>query len=214
MLLKGRKQIDLPYFTIETREVHPRRRKQMRTSLDLKFPVVNDQMFRQNVRVTRPHPRYNEQAEPLLITTDSPMVLRRGVETLARYFRREFGYDFVNFSAEGCATDCEAWLWVANGGNGSHYAVGHSVFWQKTYSNRPGPEWELTSVWLHPFMRNRGRLTRVWPHWQESYGPFWIELPLSAGMRKFLRGTHHELPDGTIAKDVLDKWYPVEAGES
>lgn len=37
--------------------------------------------------------------EPLAVTPESPLKLRREVERFAIYFRREFGYDFQQFEA-------------------------------------------------------------------------------------------------------------------
>jgi hypothetical protein len=82
---------------------------------------------------------------PVLVTHQSPAPLRRRVEVLARYFRREFRYDFVNYSASD-GPDCEAWLWTSCA-EGRLYATGHAVFWRLHYIDRPGPEWELGSVW-------------------------------------------------------------------
>jgi hypothetical protein len=117
---------------------------------------------------------------------------------MARYFRREFGYDFLNYLATERKPNCEAWLWVTEG-----HATGHAVFWKLPSKGRP-PEWELGSAWQHPYFRNHGRLTAIWPHWQQSYGPFWVSHPWSHTMQAFMaRHADHVFPDGTTAAEPV-----------
>lgn len=47
----------------------------------------------------------------------------------------------------------------------------------------------LSTVWLHPFYRRRGKLRVLWPELQEMYGDFEIEQP-NDSMRAFLASVH------------------------
>lgn len=49
--------------------------------------------------------------------------------------------------------------------------------------------WSMTWVWLHPFERRRGHLSKVWPFMTARYGSFAVDRP-SPAMRAFL--TRHQ----------------------
>ena len=167
--------------------------------LGIAAPVIDKRSLDRNVDVTF---RQRTPDDAALVVSSSPLSLRKRVETLARYFRRVFGYDFINYQAAHCPPDCEAWLWTTPGGDGRLYATGHAVFWRQDFEDRPEPEWELGSVWQHPYERRQGRLTEVWPYWQDRYGPFWVSTPLSSAMRDFLSRAAGHLPNGT----ALSEW--------
>jgi hypothetical protein len=142
------------------------------------------------------------QMLPRVVKPDAPLRVRQVVEILARYFRREFSYDMVNYVASEKNARCQAWLWVKDEWPGG-LALGHAVFWQQDFEGRPEREWELGSVWFHPYARGHGHLTTAWPIWQEHYGPFWICTPWSPAMRSFLAKTTHHFPDGATPQDWL-----------
>ncbi len=54
-------------------------------------------------------------------------------------------------------------------------------------------------VWLHPYMRRKGCLTRAWPIFAERFGQFDCEPPLSDAMQTFL-----EKPAGSTDLEVED----------
>lgn len=184
---------------------------------DITCPTVTETALDKNTDATFDHPRqpqapietrrqyYWDHSRPVLITSRSPLPLRRSTEKLARYFRREFGYDFVNFDARERDPDCEAWLWITRdfASAAGWCATGHAVFWKIAFHDRPGPEWQLGSAWQHPYFRGHGRLTAIWPHWARSYGPFWVETPWSPAMQAFLSRTAHQFPDGKTSQDLL-----------
>jgi hypothetical protein len=172
---------------------------------DITCPVVDERALSNNADVTHDHPHqpHDSKAGAVLITAPSPLSLRNRVETLARYFRREFGYDFVNYLADERDPDCEAWLWTTRA-EGRIYATGHAVFWKIAFADRPAPEWEMGSVWQHPYFRGHGRFSAIWSHWAQSYGAFWISHPWSPAMQAFMTGhASHEYPDGTTADKPL-----------
>jgi hypothetical protein len=122
------------------------------------------------------------------VTTRSPVNLRRAVWQLASYFRREFRYDVVQYGLEGRETDtsARAYLWdLVDPGDAAHHAIGAGCFRWRRYSDAP-PGWALQWVWLHPFERNRGHLTRAWPYFRARFEDFDVEPPVSAAMARFL----------------------------
>jgi hypothetical protein len=127
------------------------------------------------------------------ITRQSPMRHRRYVEKMARYFMRELDLDHVQF----CAREYEAseedpysaWLFVAESSNvlppGTRI-FGACCFRRRDFTDCQSP-WSLEWVWLHPYFRNHGCLTQVWPIFRNRFGGFEVEGPYSKAMAAFLK---------------------------
>ena len=117
----------------------------------------------------------------------SPVSQKRAVECMATYFRREFGYDFVQYSADERTNDetTLAWLW-ADGLSGDYSIVGGCCFRWRDWDDLPS-EWGLQWIWLHPYFRRKGMLTRSWGVFTAMFGPFDAEPPLSEAMSCFLK---------------------------
>lgn len=109
------------------------------------------------------------------------------VATFDSYMQREMRYDFPMFDVDGNGDGVAAYLfgyggaWVGACGfrsmaktDTSHCGVYASVSWQL--------EW----IWLHPFCRRRGLLSKAWPQFEEEHGEFLILSPLSLVMERFL----------------------------
>jgi hypothetical protein len=131
-----------------------------------------------------------------IVDETSPVGLRRAVEWIAHYFRREFGYDFVQYSVDERDEDPgerddsrdRAFLWAnptTLDGRGTVEAVGACCFRWRDYEDAP-PGFALQWVWLHPYCRDRGTLTTAWPDFRERFGDFIVETPLSRAMASFL----------------------------
>jgi hypothetical protein len=112
----------------------------------------------------------------------------RHVERFAHYFRREFGYDFVQFEAH------EDVRWTARPQNDDPHPyliayrnrlVGAACFRWRVYTN-VAPTWWLAWIWLHPYARRRGVLTQAWPIFTADHPGFFVEPPLSTAMEGFL----------------------------
>jgi hypothetical protein len=114
---------------------------------------------------------------------------RNALETLARYFQREFGYDFAQYRAnETTGKHDRCFLWTEDDYRG-HVAVGGVCFrWWKCRDSQNGlvDRMVLSWVWVHPFLRGRGLLGSYWAGFRELYGDFVVESPLSAAMVAFL----------------------------
>ena len=113
---------------------------------------------------------------------------RKAVYKFAKYFQKEFQYDFVQYGYQGEEDDSTAiaYLWVTD----SDLYLGVIVYgaccfrWREW--NNHHPSWALQWIWLHPFRRNQGELSRVWSYFKEKFGNFHVEPPLSKAMQNFL----------------------------
>lgn len=121
----------------------------------------------------------------------SPASQKKAVELMATYFRREFGYDFVQYSANEFLDDSEtlAWLW-ATGYPQDYTIIGGGCFRKREWKDLPNA-WAMQWIWLHPYFRRKGILTRAWPVFTAMFGPFDVEEPVSNAMDHFLAGKPH-----------------------
>lgn len=135
------------------------------------------------------------------VTAVSPPALRRAVETLAHFFKREGHYDFVGYYADH-PPDETVYLWesyrldAAPGKTSIIGAAGFGIVNWQSLGPRPTLEW----VWIHPYERRQGLLTRAWPLFEREHGEFIINPPYTTAMRTFLAkiGLHQHvrtLPD-------------------
>ena len=137
------------------------------------------------------------EENPLLVLPASPKTMRRRVEKIGRYFQREFHTDGPPFLASEVPGDLdyiryEAYLFLEEARarhteqNPLRYrAVGAACFRWQEWTNAPAG-WEFSWVWLHPFSRRRGHLSRAWPAFDSKYGGFHIGQLLSRDMEAFL----------------------------
>lgn len=117
----------------------------------------------------------------------SAVPIRRAVATLARYFRREFEYDFVQYQEqnEDGPDKCIAWLFVDRRGMEGDVAVGACCFRWREWTDR-APCWALQWIWFHPFARGKGTLSQAWPYFVRRFAPFIVEGPFSRAMEGFM----------------------------
>ena len=121
----------------------------------------------------------------------SPKAWRHEVEKLARYFKRELGFDFPPYTANEAESDSEPSLdrvLVVPKIDWEHtiYLIGAvGVRWSE-WDDAP-PCWSVTWAWLHPYERRKGHLTRVWPFLLRMFPGPHIEPPVSPSMMQFLR---------------------------
>jgi RimJ/RimL family protein N-acetyltransferase len=112
----------------------------------------------------------------------SPMWKRRAILGRALLFKREFKYDFLQWS-ENAQHDIDAvgYLFADEDGR----IVGACAFRPQ---DEPGGRWRLDWIWLCPTARRQGHLSRAWPRFVERFGEFDVEHPLSPAMKSYLRG--------------------------
>jgi hypothetical protein len=130
------------------------------------------------------------RSTPQSVTTTSPIRYRRAVWRLATYFRREFGYDFVQYGHEGHEDDAtaRAFLWF-----GRNVVIGACCFRWREWTDAPAG-WAMQWIWLHPYSRSCGYLTRAWPYFRARFGDFHVERPLSRAMAGFLESVGTQTP--------------------
>lgn len=120
------------------------------------------------------------------VNSKSSRIHRVAVWKIARFFRREFHYDFVQYGHNGDDDDKDhaAYLWVPSNsilrGWRSH-CIGACCF-RKRNGGRMAMQW----IWIHPFFRRTGLLRRAWPVFKERHGDFALEGPLSEAMKAFV----------------------------
>jgi hypothetical protein len=129
-----------------------------------------------------------------VVTTASPRQLREAVECHAYYFRREFGYTIVQYSSLETGDDGHrAYLWTDPTclNDGKQTVCGACCFRFRRWSNAPkdfpDESYALQWIWLHPYLRRKGLLTKAWPYFLKRFHPFVPEGPFSPAMEAFLR---------------------------
>ena len=164
-----------------------------KTTYDIHAPIITEPGFGgpsdeydMEVSVCRQMPLAYQP--PLCVTTRSPLSLRRAVYQIAKYFRREFRFDFLQYDYTDEEASARAYLFEAVGNLEAwprSVMVGACCFRWREWSNVPHG-WALQWVWLHPYARGRGILAGHWPYFRQRFGDFHVEGPLSPAMAAFL----------------------------
>lgn len=134
-------------------------------------------------------------------------IQHQAVEVYANYFRREFQYDFVQYCSESDQYNWRerhqkaAFLFTDTRGPsyrgelGTVNTVGACCF-RYTEDKEHLNFWAMQWIWLHPYYRRSGILTRHWELFCQNFYPFLVETPLSNAMKAFLekRSYGHDEP--------------------
>jgi hypothetical protein len=135
-----------------------------------------------------------------VVTPASTPVLRRAVECIAYYFRREFSYDLVQY----CSLEMEddghrAYLWtdpMTLDEDDREVVFGACCFrwrqWRDPPPDFPAESYGMQWIWMHPYQRRKGVLSRAWPYFLARFHPFVPEGPHSPGMEAFLRKNQYD----------------------
>ena len=115
---------------------------------------------------------------PNRVTVRSSHRYQEAVYQCARYFRREFDYDWVQYEIKDCEDPtCVAFMWfpwdVSPSDDFWLPVVGACCF------RRRENGWALQWVWMHPFFRRQGLLRQAWAGFRAEFGDFEIETPSS-----------------------------------
>lgn len=125
------------------------------------------------------------------ISEKSPIQTRRALEKIAFFFRREFEYDFPQYSATektNCKSKC--FLFIEESWS-KYFAIGGCCLrWRNFKNDKPG--WGLQWVWLHPYRRGRGIFKIYWDFFLKEYGDIYVEPPISSPMIYFLKKTNYK----------------------
>lgn len=131
---------------------------------------------------------YASITQPMLVTAKSPRQHREAVFRIASYFHREIGTDFILFSPTD-DRDYAAYLWLvytSHRGKDRHMAFGACCFRRQSLDsgyNYVALQW----AWIHPLMRGIGAMQSAWGMFRRDYGDFYVDLPLSRAMRRFMQ---------------------------
>lgn len=156
----------------------------------------------------------------------SPLLLRRAAEQFALYLKRQFRYDFLQYSAKNpCGV---VFLWSEGETDSLRKAVGAAHFVSRTHSSGVAVWW-LSWVWFHPFVRRKGYLKDIWPYFRARFGRFGVDAPLSKEMEAFLAGqncadwwreprSHEDKGDWLLHQQALDAvgipaWYQLDEND-
>ena len=145
----------------------------------------------------------------LIVSKESPTCIKTATEKLARYFFYELDFDFVPFNAnewtkvryhrpvnsEGVRHETDdslrSFLWYDTSNDSLGEArlpvIGAACFrgWISKKSDRR--TWKLAWIWIHPYRRRHKMLSKAWPLFERMFGHFYVEPPVSNGMKLFLQ---------------------------
>ena len=128
------------------------------------------------------------------VSLSEPLKYRKAVEKLAYYFRREFGYDFPPYHARSTTDVVFMWIGMDFDNIGNKKSVGYGVCAFDYETCGADRHWFLTWAWLHPYERRKGHLSKALPYFEERFGDFGVQYPLSESMENFL-AKHHDSGD-------------------
>lgn len=140
------------------------------------------------------------------VNKSSPFELLNSLEQLAKYFRREQGFDTVQFDASEVrdpTSSFRGFLFAESGLNHmteEHLPVtpsliiGGGCFRYRIFKGgdkRAFLDW----IWIHPYERKKGKLPEHWPQLQKLANDdrgFFLTPPISRAMRAFLEKNWHK----------------------
>jgi hypothetical protein len=139
------------------------------------------------------------------VNQTSALEIREALEKFARYFKAEFRYDHVQYHADEHDKNCIGFLFTESAldvCSDEHIEMptrcsGGVCFRKVIFSD--GEKWILYWVWLHPFFRDLGILSRHWQYFRTQFNDFIVEPPLSSAMQSFLEKQNQKasLPNAT-----------------
>ena len=127
----------------------------------------------------KPNPRFGEvepeQVGLVHVTTGSSRWVHGEIYLRAAAFRREFQYDFVQWSDPKGDADphVRGYLFI----DSANVAVGACAFrWRE---DEGGSFWGMQWIWIAPKYRRAGVLTKHWNTLRQVHGDFYVEPPVS-----------------------------------
>jgi|SRR3954469_3135389 hypothetical protein len=118
------------------------------------------------------------------VVSSSPKLLRKTVEQFAHYFSRELHYAIQFGYTEN--SPYVAYLFSNWEGPLPRVWIGACCF-RPIFLRDVAIQCEsLKWIWLHPYFRNQGILSELWPVLRENHGDFHLEEPISPAMKSFL----------------------------
>lgn len=131
--------------------------------------------------------------DALMVKSTSSLESRMAMLKIARFFKREFHFDAVQYASFYDVEnddECKAYMWTVEK---HHTKIKSVVVGGFCFRYRDWGGYGLQWIWLHPYLRNNGILTRHWKLFEEKFGKnFYVEPPLSYGMQNFLSKSDNE----------------------
>lgn len=124
------------------------------------------------------------------IPSDGEHRCRRLIERVGWFLAWERDLDTAPYNANSIDPNTKAHLFSYDFDVGRSRAIGATCFRWREWSNHE-PTFCLEWVWLHPYFRRQGILTRSWSAYRAEYGDFAIGPPISRGMLDFLIKVDH-----------------------
>lgn len=129
------------------------------------------------------------------------------VYKIAKYFAKELNYDRVPFDLMGILPSpyrvflfTEIDIDEETAGNKKTQRIYGACLFSELLTKDGKKYWVLNWIWLHPFFRHRGLLKEKWTYFQDTFGDFLIDKPVSPSMEEFLESqrkksgfNHHEI---------------------
>lgn len=144
---------------------------------DLKMPEINlpDEKNREML------------GDALRITSKSCRDSRLAMLKLCIFFKREFHFDSFQYAPFWALEDdeeCYAYVWTVEQ---YHIKIKSVVVGGFCFRKREWGGYGMQWIWIHPYIRNIGLLSRHWKEMENKFGKdFYAEPPLSHGMENFL----------------------------
>lgn len=167
---------------------------------DLKFPRLR--------MLKKPHEREANYAQAsnapfMVVGPQSPLSWLEAIEEMAYYFKRELKFDLPPFSADERSKPelrrdrvlvfykTEILDHKPTPRNLKDFINAYTFFgaigvrWRE-WNDAPA-SWSLPWVWLHPYERRQGHLTKAWPVLLKMFPDPYVEPPVSPAMLAFLK---------------------------
>ena len=143
----------------------------------------------------------------MVIGPQSPLSWLKAIEEMAYYFKRELMFEFPTYSANERFKPelqrdrvlvfhrTEVLGHKPTPRNPKDFINAYTFFgaigvrWRK-WECAPA-SWSLPWVWLHPYERRRGRLSKAWPFLLKMFPNPYVEPPISPAMSAFLKKVGH-----------------------
>lgn len=114
------------------------------------------------------------------VDVNSPIWMHREVASRALRFKRDFGYDWLQWPSVTTRAQLDPrWVGYLFADENGAIDGACGFFCDKGH-------WRLDWAWVRPDRRRNGMLAARWPRFLDEFGDFWIEHPISDDMRAFI----------------------------
>jgi hypothetical protein len=116
-----------------------------------------------------------------MVDCNSTLLLRKALQQCARYFQREGYSDWLHYDLN--ESNFVGFLFMDR--NYCH-AVGGCLFRLRKFADINKPFFSMHWIWLHPYVRNKGLLSKHVDYFNQIFGYWYPEYPLSKPMQAFV----------------------------